>query len=127
MTQIITTILGIAALAGVVTFFALKPSHSGSVSAVINEQTVIIDVRTAAEYASGHLDGARLLDVSNGQLKSALPSLGKEVHYVVYCRSGNRSAQAVKLMQENGFTHVTNLGSVSEAATATKKSITTEG
>ena len=126
MTQIITTILGIAALIGIITLFVVNSSDKNPASAAVNGQSVIIDVRTAAEYASGHLDGARLLDVSSGQLASALPSLDKEAHYAVYCRSGNRSAQAAKLMKDSGFANVTNLGSISEAAEATKLSITKE-
>ncbi len=85
----------------------------------VNEDTVIVDVRTPEEYASGHLEGAQLLDLNSGEFEAALPQLSPETEYLVYCRSGNRSAQAMKLMEDAGFTDVTNLGSVEEAAEAT--------
>lgn len=80
---------------------------------------VVVDVRTASEHASARLDGAVLLDVSNGDLETALPGLDPDAPYFVHCRSGSRSAQAVALMREAGFTDVTDLGSLEDAAGAT--------
>ena len=70
-------------------------------------------------YDAGHLEGAKLLDLNSGEFEAALPSLDKAATYVVYCRSGNRSGQAVAMMEDAGFTDVTNLGSLGEAADAT--------
>lgn len=77
---------------------------------------VVIDVRTASEHATSHLDEAVLLDVSSGELAAALPGLDRSTPYFVHCRSGSRSAQAVALMREAGFTDVTDLGSLEDAA-----------
>lgn len=90
---------------------------SGSIE--VGAHTVVIDVRTADEYATGHLEGAQLLDISNGDLAAALPSLDPDAEYLLYCRSGNRSGQAVALMEQAGFTDLTNLGSVKEASKST--------
>lgn len=80
---------------------------------------IVLDVRTPAEYAAGHLDGAQLLDFNGGQFAAALPDLDPQAAYILYCRSGNRSGQAVGLMKNAGFTNATNLGSLEEAADAT--------
>jgi rhodanese-related sulfurtransferase len=76
----------------------------------------VIDVRTATEFSEGHVKGARNLDIQNGDLEDALASLDKEAAYSVYCRSGNRSATAVQLMRNAGFTNVVDLGALEEAA-----------
>lgn len=85
----------------------------------VTEATIVLDVRTAEEYATGHLEGARLLDLTSGEFAAELPQLAPDSEYLVYCRSGNRSGQAVAMMKDAGFTDVTNLGSVEEAAEAT--------
>lgn len=84
----------------------------------VSDDAIIVDVRTA-EDLSGHLDGARLLDLNSGEFEAELPDLDPEAEYLVYCRSGSRSAQAIALMEEAGFTDLTNLGSVEEAAATT--------
>ena len=76
----------------------------------------VIDVRTAAEFAEGHVQGARNLDIQNGDFEAALVDLDKDLSYSVYCRSGNRSATAVAMMRNAGFTNVVDLGSKEDAA-----------
>lgn len=89
----------------------------------VTSDTIIIDVRSAEEFASGHLDGANLLDLNSGEFAAYLPNLDPAAEYLVYCRSGNRSTQAINMMLDAGFTNVTNLGSVQEASKATGISI----
>lgn len=88
------------------------------------ENTVVIDVRTPAEYAEGHLEGAVLLDLTGGDFEAALPGLDPDVEYLLYCRSGNRAGQAKALMADAGFSDVSNLGSLAEAASATGLPVT---
>ena len=78
----------------------------------------VIDVRTAEEFAEGHVKGARNLDIQNGDFEKALANLDKEASYSVYCRSGNRSAAAVEKMRNEGFTNVVDLGALDDAAKA---------
>lgn len=78
----------------------------------------VIDVRTAEEFAEGHVKGARNLDIQNGDFEAALKDLDKEANYSVYCRSGNRSAAAVDMMRNEGFTNVVDLGALEDAAKA---------
>ena len=85
----------------------------------------VIDVRTAPEYSEGHVQGARNLDIQNGDFEKALESLDKEATYNVYCRSGRRSAAAVELMRNAGFTNVVDLGATEEAAKALSLPIVT--
>ncbi|MGZ0711102.1 rhodanese-like domain-containing protein (plasmid) [Coraliomargarita sp. W4R53] len=85
----------------------------------VMDDTIILDVRTQEEYDEGHLKGAQLLDFNGGGVAAALPTLDPDAEYVVYCRSGNRAGQAIALMDEAGFSDLTNLGSLEEAAAAT--------
>lgn len=87
---------------------------------VVSEDTILLDVRTAEEYAAGHLDGAQLLDFNAGDVAAAVPNLDPDAEYFVYCRSGNRSGQAIALMEQAGFTNLTNLGSLEQAAQTIK-------
>lgn len=81
-------------------------------------QTVIIDVRTPEEFAGGHVQGAINHDLLGGDFQAVLPGLDKNLTYKLYCRSGNRSGQAMALMQQAGFGKVENLGSLQEASDA---------
>ena len=112
-----TQILGLAGLAIAAVTTGCASTTPASVA--LAQDAVVIDVRTAPEYASGHLEGAVLLDVSSGDLAAALPSLDPDTPYFVHCRSGSRSAQAVALMREAGFTDVTDLGALESASAAT--------
>lgn len=96
---------------------------AGDESVSVPEDAMILDVRTAAEYSEGHLEGAELLDLTGGDLAAALPTLDPEVEYLVYCASGNRSGQAVALMEDAGLTKVTDLGGIDDAAGSTELAI----
>jgi len=78
----------------------------------IENGAIIIDVRTPGEYASGHIDNADNLPLQS--LTSHLSNLDKSASYVVYCRSGNRSGQALAMMKSAGFQNVHNGGGISE-------------
>lgn len=110
----------LAAAAASLALAACAPTAGTAPGATtLSDDATIIDVRTAAEHADAHLDGAVLLDVSNGHLAAAIPQLDPHAPYLVHCRSGSRSAQAVALLRDAGFTDVTDLGSLEQAAAAT--------
>jgi phage shock protein E len=71
--------------------------------------TVVLDVRTPEEFASGHLPNARNLDVQSAGFDAGLATLDKKATFAVYCRSGHRSGQALERMKATGFTHVADL------------------
>lgn len=70
----------------------------------------LVDVRTAEEFAAGHLRGALLIDFNAPNFtERAQALLKKKVPVAVYCRSGRRSAGAVERLRGVGFTKVYNL------------------
>ena len=72
----------------------------------------LVDVRTRGEYASGHIDGAINIPVSD--LSARVKELGaKDRPVVLYCASGARSARGAALLKSLGFTDVHNLGAMS--------------
>ena len=85
-------------------------------SSVAAERAIILDVRTPEEFAAGHLDGAVLVDIKDSTFDAKIAALDPSVPYVVYCRSGNRSAQAVERMKAVGFTDLADLGSLENAS-----------
>ncbi len=89
----------------------------------LTENTVIIDVRTPAEFAEGHVDGAINLDLESGQFEAELPNLDATLPYIVYCRSGRRSGVAAELMRSNGFSQVTDFQTLENAANKTGLSV----
>jgi rhodanese-related sulfurtransferase len=69
----------------------------------------LLDVRSPAEYADGHLPGAVNIPVQ--ELDRRLAEVGPVDHeLIVYCRSGHRSTRATELLRQHGFTRVHNLG-----------------
>jgi phage shock protein E len=97
---------------------ACSPAASGQ-QITISSETVIIDVRTAGEFAAGHLEGAINLDVQSSTFDSLAAQLPADGEYVVYCRSGNRSATAIARLEALGFSTLTNAGGIDAAAAST--------
>ena len=78
---------------------------------VIEEPNVVIlDVRSPEEFAEGHIEGAENIDINGADFSGEVAKLDSNVTYAVYCRSGNRSAAAVTVMTEQGFTSLYDLG-----------------
>jgi len=118
-------LLLVTALLGLTTVTAC----SGSTAAPTIDSTgaTMIDVRTPAEYAEGHLDGAVNIDIQDQALfEAAIADLDPDAAYVVYCRSGNRSAAATAQMTAAGFTDVTDAGGLQAASAATGLEIVTD-
>lgn len=80
---------------------------------------VLIDVRTQGEYDEGHLAETDLqYNLMNGEFQSQLDSLDKDETYYLYCRTGNRSGQAARIMKNAGFDKVYNVGGFEELVDA---------
>lgn len=69
-------------------------------------EAVVIDVRTPAEYAQGHLPDSKNIDFNASSFRDDIGKLDTSKIYLVYCRSGSRSAQAAKHMRQSGFRKV---------------------
>ena len=66
-------------------------------------KAALLDVRTPGEFATGTINGAQNIDVSSPQFQAALKNLDKDREYFLFCRSGNRSGSACKMMADQGF------------------------
>lgn len=76
---------------------------------IIADGAIIIDVRTVGEYDDGHINGS--LNIPLGDIEKAMSWLIKDVPIITCCASGNRSAQAKKILEAHGFIKVYNGGS----------------
>ena len=72
-------------------------------------QYTIVDVRTPEEYSEGTLPGAINIDVKSDDFVQQIEQLDKDVHYILHCRSGKRSAIAYGKMEAAGFKHLKNM------------------
>jgi len=68
-----------------------------------DQALVILDVRTAAEYAEGHVPGAQNIPHTELAARIAELSAAQSSDIVVYCRSGTRAAQALTVLEGAGF------------------------
>lgn len=84
-------------------------ADSVMVSNTQNSQFKILDVRTPEEFNSGHLMGAVNIDIRSSDFDSKIDSLPKTDKYLVYCRTGHRSSNALNIMKGKGFTDVYNM------------------
>ena len=77
-----------------------------------SENYVILDVRTEAEYAEGHIPGA--ICVPNETIGDNMPEElpDKDQLILVYCRSGNRSKQASEKLAKLGYTNIKEFGGI---------------
>lgn len=83
------------------------------------DQGIVIDVRTQEEYEEGHLVKTdKQLDLTNGEFEESLSEFEKDKTYYLYCRTGNRSGQAARIMKSQGFENVYNIGGFKDLANA---------
>lgn len=73
---------------------------------------VLVDVRTYEEYVSERIPNAVLVPLTTLESSAEAKIPDKEVTYIVYCRSGNRSATAVSELKALGYKHVYDLGGI---------------
>ena len=75
------------------------------------EPYILIDVRTAEEYASGHIPSA--INIPYDIISDNMPTENSDDLIIVYCRSGRRSGIAQKAINDLGFTNIYDFGGVS--------------
>ena len=71
---------------------------------------LLVDVRTPGEYKDGYIPSA--VNIPLQQIAESPPRVDKESLVIVYCRSGNRSAQAAGLLKEMGYTNIVDFGGI---------------
>lgn len=81
----------------------------------LQADAVWIDVRSQAEFDSGHVDGALLIPHTDigSRIGQAVPDKNAEIH--LYCRSGRRAGMAMETLQAMGYTNITNEGGYEQA------------
>lgn len=67
---------------------------------------ILLDVRTPSEFTSGHISEARNVDFESSSFISEIQKLDTKKPYFVYCRSGNRSGQAIAIMKKEGIKNI---------------------
>ena len=83
---------------------------------VKNGNATLLDVRSPQEFKAGHFANATNLDVEEISTGN-FPEKPKDSKIYLYCRSGNRSAQATAMLKEAGFTNITDLGGLPQVQT----------
>lgn len=123
MKKMIVALIGIF-LVGVLVIFAQSSKHDAGTleenvqvdtfkvlveKAVADTGMILIDVRTPAEFNSGHISGAVNIDYKSADFEKKIEQLDKSKTYLLYCRSGNRSGRALQVMKSAGFKKVVHL------------------
>lgn len=87
-----------------------------SLKSLKNQGALLLDVRTPEEFAAGSVKGA--VNIPLNELEGRLAEVKNQKHIIVFCQSGNRSAKAAKILNDNGITNVTNGGGWRDVETA---------
>jgi rhodanese-related sulfurtransferase len=74
-----------------------------------NENFVILDIRTPAEYEAGHIKNAVNIDFYSETFRKDLDKLDKSRTYLMHCRSGNRSSRALEIFKDLGYKNIYHL------------------
>ena len=110
----VTIILGVGGL-----LFVAQNNNTKTTTPAMTMQTIqtdvnggaqLVDVRTADEYNTSHIDGAINLSLQDMQ-SGTMPNISKDKTIYVYCHSGNRSGQATTILKAAGY-KVTDLGAI---------------
>ena len=109
-----TNILYWIAMAGLLFYFAytkgwilanfesISPKQAQTL--ILHDDNVtLLDVRTAEEYKSGHIRGAKLIPLNKLEANLDKLKADRDKKIVVYCRSGNRSVAASRILEKHGF------------------------
>ena len=83
-------------------------SNNGNLATLVNDGAFLVDVRTPGEFAEGNVKGS--VNIPLDQVQNQLAKFKAKENIVVFCRSGNRIGQAKSILEQNGFSNVTNGG-----------------
>ena len=103
----------------IVDFFGHPDINAGVAEYNLTEHAVLLDVRTPEEYRNGHIPGSCNVPLQAiDEIESIVEDM--ETPLFVYCRSGNRSGQAMAILRDMGYRNVKNIGGIT-AYTGKKK------
>ena len=102
----------------------LPPSAGTTEVGSLGDPTLVVDVRTAEEFAEGHFPGA--INIPHEDIIQGIRALNvdKDQTILLYCRSGNRSDQAEIKLQSSGFSGAKNVGGLKALLAATGRRAT---
>lgn len=101
-------------LALMVTISACRVKKNSDIA--INKNAILIDVRSVAEFNEGYLPGA--INIPHTEISARISTIvpDKSTPLYLYCRSGRRVGIAMEALKEIGYTNMTNLGGLADAA-----------
>ena len=111
----ISRVLGAVAVAGALFLLlgAGGPTITGDeAKALVKQGALLLDVRTPAEFAGGHVEGAINIPVQELEARLGDVPAKKDQPVVVYCHSGRRSAAAKQMLEKAGWTKVSDFGAM---------------
>jgi rhodanese-related sulfurtransferase len=114
MEQYLSVIIAIAAFLAV-KFFLFRDLSGARARELIDSGAVIIDVRTGGEYRHSHVESS--INVPLHDIRNRIGEVVRDKNTVIllYCRSGNRSFTAKRILKKLGYKNVYNLGSLGRA------------
>lgn len=114
-------VVAVFAIVGVVAYQMLTggaTEPTEDVVAAIADGATVVDVRTAEEYAGGHVTGAVHANVFDGDFEAQMDEMDRAEPVYLYCASGVRSGRAAAVLEGMGFERVVNAGGIGELADA---------
>lgn len=119
-------IIGIILIAGVLMFNFLngifgQSEQEASLSEAISKGAFLVDVRTPQEVAMGTVQGA--VNIPLDQLRARIREFDGKETVIVFCRSGNRSAQAKYFLEQAGYKNIINGGTWQNVRNQSLKSL----
>ena len=85
-------------------FFGASPEGGSDIPELIRNGAVVIDVRTAQEFATGHISGS--VNIPYDQIDRLSGDVEKDRPIILYCHSGGRSAAAKRMLEQSGYSRV---------------------
>ncbi len=88
---------------------ALKVNSIEFKASYFKYRGILLDVRTPLEYAEGHIENSKNIDLSSPNFEAEINKLDKDQAVFVYCGIGVRSTKAATMLRKKGFKHVFDL------------------
>ncbi|MBC7705107.1 MAG: rhodanese-like domain-containing protein [Rhodoferax sp.] len=85
-------------------------SPAGAVNLINRERAVVVDVSDTAEFAAGHVGGAKNIPLNQLEEKLASAVKNKTLPLILICRTGTRSGRALAIAQKLGYQKAQSLG-----------------
>jgi rhodanese-related sulfurtransferase len=105
--KIIFSLITVTIIIGIYTQI-FSGSNQAKIKEILKKDVFLVDVRTPEEFKAGTVKGA--VNIPLDQLSNDLSKFKGQQHIILFCRTGNRSGIAQKILKENGFENVYNGG-----------------